>query len=56
MTMTESSSELKEGRVVGIAGPVIDVEFPAEALPEINTAIEVDIDGHEGNSLSIRCE
>ena len=38
MTMTEN--ELKDGRVVGIAGPVIDVEFPRNALPEINTALE----------------
>ena len=41
MTMTEP--ELKEGRVVGIAGPVIDVEFPRGALPELNSAIEFDI-------------
>jgi F-type H+-transporting ATPase subunit beta len=32
-----------DGRVVGIAGPVIDVEFPRNALPEINTALEFDI-------------
>ena len=45
MTMTET--ELKDGRVVGIAGPVIDVEFPRGALPEINTALEfhVTVDG-----------
>jgi F-type H+-transporting ATPase subunit beta len=41
MTMTEN--ELKDGRVVGIAGPVIDVEFPRGALPELNTAVEFDI-------------
>ena len=39
--MTESS--LPTGRIIKVAGPVIDVEFPPEALPEINTAIEVDI-------------
>ena len=39
--MTESS--LPTGRIVKVAGPVVDVEFPPEALPEINTAIEVDI-------------
>ena len=35
------------GRVVAIAGPVIDVEFPPHALPEINGAVEVDatVDG-----------
>jgi F-type H+-transporting ATPase subunit beta len=32
-----------DGRVVGIAGPVIDVEFPRGALPEINTALEFDV-------------
>jgi AcrR family transcriptional regulator len=32
MTMTESAPALKEGRVVGIAGPVVDVEFPRGAL------------------------
>jgi F-type H+-transporting ATPase subunit beta len=45
MTVTESSTgtELKEGRIVGIAGPVIDVEFPRGHLPEINTALELDV-------------
>jgi F-type H+/Na+-transporting ATPase subunit beta len=35
--------------VVAIAGPVVDVEFPRGALPEINTALEFDvtIDGKE---------
>ena len=41
MTMTEN--ELQNGRVVGIAGPVVDVEFPRGALPELNTALEFDI-------------
>ena len=47
MTVTESNTTLKEGRVVSIAGPVIDVEFPQDALPEINTALafEVIVDG-----------
>ena len=33
---------LEDGRVISIVGPVIDVEFPPEAIPEINTALEVD--------------
>jgi F-type H+/Na+-transporting ATPase subunit beta len=41
MTLTEN--ELKDGRVVGIAGPVIDVEFPPDALPKLNTAVEFDV-------------
>ena len=49
MTMTEPDTNLKEGRVVGIAGPVIDVEFPRGSLPEINSAVEftVTVDGKE---------
>ncbi|HEY8059981.1 MAG TPA: F0F1 ATP synthase subunit beta, partial [Acidimicrobiales bacterium] len=45
MTVTESSTgtELKDGRIVGIAGPVIDVEFPRGFLPELNTALEMTI-------------
>ncbi|MEN9823432.1 MAG: synthase subunit beta [Actinomycetota bacterium] len=41
MTMTDT--DRKDGRVVGIAGPVIDVEFPRGSLPEINTALEFSI-------------
>ncbi|MTA10959.1 MAG: F0F1 ATP synthase subunit beta [Actinobacteria bacterium] len=45
--MTEN--QLKDGRVIGIAGPVIDVEFPRGSLPELNTALEftVSIDGED---------
>jgi F-type H+-transporting ATPase subunit beta len=44
-----TDSELKDGRVVGIAGPVIDVEFPRGSLPEINTALQfnVEVDGKQ---------
>jgi len=56
MTITESTPEtsapetatgLRTGRIVGIAGPVVDVEFPAGHLPEINTELEfnVNVDG-----------
>ena len=34
----------KEGRVIAIAGPVMDVEFPPDAMPEINNALEFDIE------------
>jgi F-type H+-transporting ATPase subunit beta len=43
-TTVEPPTKLKDGRVVAIAGPVVDVEFPADALPEINTALELDIE------------
>ncbi len=53
MTVTENPSttgpELKDGRVVAIAGPVVDVEFPRGSLPEINTALEftVKVEGED---------
>ena len=40
MTVTE----LQPGSIVGIAGPVIDAEFPPGELPEINTAVEFDVE------------
>jgi F-type H+/Na+-transporting ATPase subunit beta len=46
---------LEEGRVVAIAGPVIDVEFPPHALPEINHAVEVDLD-LEGRQVRVTAE
>ncbi len=49
------SRELEDGRVVGIAGPVIDVEFPPHALPEINYAVEVDL-VLEGKTLTVTAE
>ena len=51
---TESGA-LKEGRVVAIAGPVVDVEFPHDALPEINFAVEMDAE-LEGNTIHITAE
>lgn len=41
--MTATEPQLKEGRIVGIAGPVVDIEFPPGALPEINAAVEFDV-------------
>ncbi|MGZ4701135.1 MAG: F0F1 ATP synthase subunit beta [Ilumatobacteraceae bacterium] len=57
MTMTQdpaTGTELKDGRVVGIAGPVVDVEFPRGSLPKLNTALEftVQVDGKDVVVLS----
>src|SRR3954454_14657269 len=52
---TTSGSELKDGRVVAIAGPVVDVEFPPDALPEINFAVEMDA-VLEGETIVITAE
>jgi F-type H+/Na+-transporting ATPase subunit beta len=49
MTMTEATpTATKDGRVVAIAGPVIDVEFPRGALPELNSAVEFDVELESG--------
>ncbi len=40
---SETAAPLKDGRVVAIAGPVVDVEFPRGSLPEINTAVQMTI-------------
>ena len=34
---------LSTGRIVKVAGPVVDIEFPPDALPEIHYAVEFDI-------------
>ena len=43
------------GRVVRVIGPVVDVEFPPSELPEINTALTVDVD-LGGQTTTITCE
>ena len=56
MTMTaENETTLKEGRVVAIAGPVVDVEFPPDSLPEINTALHLDIE-LDGKTILVTAE
>ena len=55
MTVTDSEPTLKDGRVVAIAGPVIDVEFPPDAVPGINMAISFDIT-IDGNKQEVRAE
>ncbi|HKY14554.1 MAG TPA: F0F1 ATP synthase subunit beta [Microthrixaceae bacterium] len=58
MTVTDTPStdqELKEGRIVAIAGPVVDVEFPPDCLPEINHAIEFTLQV-DGDDVIVRAE
>ena len=50
-----SESTLATGRIVKVAGPVVDVEFPPDALPEINFALEVDLTV-AGETQTIKCE
>src|SRR3954469_14684533 len=60
MTVTETASStenapLKDGKVVAIAGPVVDVEFPRGSLPEINHALQFTVD-IEGTKIEITAE
>jgi len=56
MTVTESvATDLKDGRVVAIAGPVVDVEFPPDALPEINYELIMTVE-LEGETIDIPAE
>ncbi|MEX1006767.1 MAG: F0F1 ATP synthase subunit beta [Acidimicrobiia bacterium] len=58
MTLTADppgAKDLKDGRVVAIAGPVVDVEFPPDGLPEIDMAVEMDAE-IEGEKITITAE
>src|SRR4051794_5911940 len=56
MTMTDTPrTDAANGRVVAIAGPVIDVEFPPHGLPELNTALEFQVEV-EGQPQTILAE
>jgi F-type H+/Na+-transporting ATPase subunit beta len=54
-TATDTQTALEVGRVVGITGPVVDVEFPPHALPEINHAVEMDLD-LDGKQITVTGE
>ena len=42
-TEAKTGSETGVGRVVRVIGPVVDVEFPRDAMPEIFNALNVDV-------------
>src|SRR6266508_3898259 len=50
-----AEQELAHGRVARVIGPVVDVEFPPDGLPEIHTALRIDV-RLEGQTESITCE
>src|SRR5579875_422083 len=45
----------QDGRVVAIAGPVVDVEFPPDSLPELNAAVEMEVE-LEGQRTKVTAE
>ena len=50
-----AENEHPNGRVVRVIGPVVDVEFPPAQLPEIHTALRVDVT-LGGTTTTITCE
>jgi F-type H+/Na+-transporting ATPase subunit beta len=51
----DAEKTLSNGRVVRVIGPVVDVEFPPDALPEIHTAVTIDVTLAE-QTTTITCE
>ena len=53
MTAVQDSAQTHgTGRVVRVTGPVVDVEFGRDEMPEINNALQVDLDLGSGNQLN----
>ena len=50
-----TTTALAQGRIVKVAGPVVDVEFPPDALPEILHALSVDLE-IGGEVRTVVCE
>ena len=50
--MTAVEETTGTGRVVRVTGPVVDVEFGRDEMPELNNALHVDVDLGEGNPLN----
>jgi F-type H+-transporting ATPase subunit beta len=50
-----TTTALPQGRIVKVAGPVVDVEFPPDALPEILHALSVDLE-IGGEVRTVVCE
>jgi F-type H+-transporting ATPase subunit beta len=44
MTATQDAPAVTKGRIVSVTGPVVDVEFPRGAIPEIYNALKVEIE------------
>src|ERR1700757_2864074 len=55
--LAENETATSAGRVARVIGPVVDIEFPAEAMPEIYYALHVDITyGGETRTLTLEVE
>ena len=45
-----------EGRILSVIGPVIDVEFPPDAIPEINFALKFERQTSDGKTQTLTAE
>jgi F-type H+/Na+-transporting ATPase subunit beta len=53
MTAVQDTQEITgTGRVVRVTGPVVDIEFARDEMPELNNALLADVDIGEGNPLN----
>lgn len=53
--MTTETKTLGKGRITRVIGPVLDVEFPADQMPEILNALHIDLEV-EGQMRTITAE
>src|SRR5437763_1446192 len=51
----QREGERKDGKIVSIAGPVVDIEFPPDSIPEINFALTFSVE-LEDKELEITAE
>jgi F-type H+-transporting ATPase subunit beta len=57
MTATVENTTTGTGRVARVIGPIVDVEFPAEQMPEIYFALHVDVEfGGQTRTLTLEVE
>ena len=54
--MATSTAIRNIGRVVQVIGPVLDVEFEAEHLPELYNALEIDATAPTGDQIHVVAE
>jgi F-type H+-transporting ATPase subunit beta len=55
--MATSSATEVIGRVIQVAGPAVDIQFPEGQIPPINTAIRITSEGFEGPTpIDVICE
>ncbi len=54
-TKTKAPPKQNVGKVVQVIGPVLDVEFEPEQLPELYNALVVELEGGGGGGSWSRC-